>query len=100
LTVAEARVLVANTPDYLRAKQAGGCPQLKVLWSDGRSIAIEASDTCSAPGRSWIGRYFVDIRAAEVWADVDHKVRIISSRLARVREEVLRRLRQPARRRL
>lgn len=88
LTVEDARRLVENTPEFLKASAARRCPKTEFLWSDESSAAFQARSHCHTSASGLIGNYIVDLETAEVWRGTDRDERVESDRLRQLQEKL------------
>lgn len=71
LTVAEAKLLLTSTPDYVLAKKKRGCPEIELGWQEATEAVFQLRNTCPKSGSGLLGNYTVDLRSGQVWIGVD-----------------------------
>ncbi len=92
LSVKDAKLLVENTPEFLKAAREKRCPEVEVLWSGEEDVAFQMRSRCTDSPSGLIGNYFVDRKTAEVWIGVDRDHLVQSKRLRELQRVLLKRL--------
>lgn len=90
LTPAQAKMVVMNVPEVLRAKEKHRCPVAELLEAKGSTAFFQVRSTCVRQGSGLIGNYTVDLQTGEISADVDKNkdTLIDSTRLRRLRQKL------------
>jgi hypothetical protein len=96
LTVEDARTLIENTPEFLKASEAKRCPRTELLWSNESNAAFQARSHCHTSAGGLIGNYTVDLKTAEVWRGTDRNERIESAHLRQMQERLRQKMKRMA----
>lgn len=90
LTVADAKLLLTNTPDYISAKSKGRCPEVELGWHDENEAVFQLRSMCPTSGSGLLGNYTVDLRSGQVWVGIDRDQLVRSSVLRQALSKIRR----------
>lgn len=89
LEASDARLLVENAPDYLKAVKRSHCPRTELLWVERTTAAFQVRSHCPAGATGLIGNYFVDLKTGIIYRSIDGDQLVDSRRLRKLRKKLL-----------